>query len=197
MPGPRAQFFTLEEAVAVEALAERIFPATEDGPGAGDAHVTAYIDGQLAGPWGQGDRMYREGPFLTAEDSGHGWQSQLTPSEAYRYALAAIERYASREHGRPVGELDDAELDGILQSLSEGTVDTFSEELSAKAFFSLFLENVSEGLFCDPIHGGNHDFVGWRWIGFPGDPDAYGEPYVTRFGLDEPYVVEPRGIRTE
>jgi gluconate 2-dehydrogenase gamma chain len=25
-----------------------------------------------------------------------------------------------------------------------------------------------EGMFADPIYGGNKDKVGWKWIGFPG-----------------------------
>jgi len=29
-------------------------------------------------------------------------------------------------------------------------------------------EHAIEGLFCDPIYGGNRDAVGWRLVGFPG-----------------------------
>src|SRR5690349_8312079 len=35
-------------------------------------------------------------------------------------------------------------------------------------FFSLLRQNTIEGMFCDPIHGGNVDMVGWQLVGFPG-----------------------------
>lgn len=191
------RFFTLEEAAAIEALAERFFPCTDEGPGATDAKVVAFIDGQLASPWGQGDRMYREGPFAKADHAGHGWQSPLTPAEAYRYGLSALEDYVAREfNGRSIRELRDAELDDVLQILADGAIDTFGDELSAELFFTLLKDNIAEGLFSDPMYGGNHDCIGWRWIGFPGDPDSYGQPYATRFGLPSNYAVEPQALRS-
>ncbi len=32
----------------------------------------------------------------------------------------------------------------------------------------MLYENVMEGMFADPIYGGNKDKVGWKMIGFPG-----------------------------
>lgn len=34
--------------------------------------------------------------------------------------------------------------------------------------FDLLIRHVREGLFSDPIHGGNKDFAGWKAVGFPG-----------------------------
>ena len=59
----------------------------------------------------------------------------------------------------------------------------------------MFLANVAEGLFADPIHGGNRDVEGWRWVRYPGDPMAYGDPYFYFFSSwHTPYDVEPRGL---
>ena len=30
-----------------------------------------------------------------------------------------------------------------------------------------------EGLFADPVYGGNKDFAGWRLVGFPGAQPAF------------------------
>ena len=30
-----------------------------------------------------------------------------------------------------------------------------------------------EGMFADPVYGGNKDFAGWRLIGFPGGQIAF------------------------
>jgi gluconate 2-dehydrogenase gamma chain len=35
-------------------------------------------------------------------------------------------------------------------------------------FFAVLLEQTRRGMFGDPIHGGNRDFVGWDLIGYPG-----------------------------
>lgn len=193
MPEQGLKFFTLEEAVAVETLAERIFPETDDGPGAAEAGVTAFIDRELAGGWGQGDRMYRSAPFATPAHQGHAWQLPLTPAEVYRVSLAALEQHSAARYGKPVGELESGEADELLADLSGGAVPAF-EQFPGTVFFIMLLENVKEGLFADPSYGGNQGFIGWKWIGFPGDPDRYGEPYSKQFGDLSPYQVEPRGL---
>ena len=40
--------------------------------------------------------------------------------------------------------------------------------LQGRTFFTMLYENVMEGLFADPIYGGNKDKAGWKLIGFPG-----------------------------
>src|SRR5215472_530543 len=48
------RFFTDAQALVITAMAERIFPHDETGPGATDAHVLNYIDGRLVSAWGLG-----------------------------------------------------------------------------------------------------------------------------------------------
>src|SRR5665213_238222 len=50
-PGPW-QFFTPEEALAIEALADRLIPPDQQWAGGKDAGCAEYIDRQLAGPFG-------------------------------------------------------------------------------------------------------------------------------------------------
>src|SRR3954470_14000153 len=69
---PRIKFFTTYEFGLVTALAEVIWPTDDLGPGAKAAGVGFYIDGQLDGGWGRGDRWYMSGPFIQPPDSGHG-----------------------------------------------------------------------------------------------------------------------------
>ena len=51
-PGPW-QFFTPEEAAAVEALVDRLIPPDPQWPGGKDAGCAVFIDRQLAGPYGR------------------------------------------------------------------------------------------------------------------------------------------------
>ena len=45
---------------------------------------------------------------------------------------------------------------------------------SAPLFFNTVRTHVMEGLFADPVYGGNKNFEGWRQISFPG-----GQPFFT------------------
>jgi gluconate 2-dehydrogenase gamma chain len=187
-------FFTDIQARQVAAIAERIFPSGPNEPGAVDAHVVQYIDLQLTGEWGQGARMYQQGPFVRPDHTGHGWQSPMTPAQSYSYGLRALDEYTSREFGRQFADLLISQQDHALYEMSEDRIDTF-EELTGGDFFNLLRQNVIEGLFADPAYGGNYQLVGWRWVGYPGVASAHGADYATfieRF--DEPYSVEPRPL---
>src|SRR5690349_11291138 len=62
-PGPW-QFFTVDEARAVEALADRIIPPDPETPGGKDAGCAIYLDRQMAGPHGRGEGHYNRPPFM-------------------------------------------------------------------------------------------------------------------------------------
>jgi gluconate 2-dehydrogenase gamma chain len=141
------RFFTQAEALLVAAAASRIVPSDESGPGASEAGVVIYIDRQLAGPWGRDRYRYTHGPFEEDAPAEFGYQGKASPREIYREALKALEG---------LDELGAAEQDEALKKI-EGTV-----------FFSVLRRNTIEGMFCDPMHGGNIGMLGWQLIGFPG-----------------------------
>jgi gluconate 2-dehydrogenase gamma chain len=192
---PPLRFFNDAQARVITAMAERIFPHDATGPGATDAHVINYIDGRLVSAWGQGARTYRQGPFFQPQDSGHGAQSPMTPRDIYKDGLDALEVYCRRQFNQSFDTLQPSQQDDVLHALEQGTVDTFAT-VSAARFFAIFRQNVVEGLFADPLYGGNANLIGWRWVGFPGDPMVYGDPYgrlIDKFNT--PYNVEPQPLR--
>jgi gluconate 2-dehydrogenase gamma chain len=141
------RFFTEQEALIVAAAAARIMPSDETGPGAHEAGVVIYIDRQLAGPWGRDARRYTHEPFDDAAAAEFGYQGAASPQRIYREGLKQLAGF----EGLPPIE-QDARLVQIEQSV----------------FFELLRRNTIEGMFCDPLHGGNVDMVGWQLIGFPG-----------------------------
>lgn len=141
------RFLTESEALVIAAAAARIFPSDETGPGAQEASVAIYIDRQLAGPWGKDRHRYTHEPFDDNAPAEFGYQGKATPQQIYRDALGDLKGFT---------ELAQAEQDRKLKAI-ENTV-----------FFALLRRNTIEGMFCDPIHGGNVDMVGWQLIGFPG-----------------------------
>jgi len=64
--------------------------------------------------------------------------------------------------------------------------------ITSKAFSTMFLQNVLEGYFSDPIYGGNKDASAWKMIGFPGAHYDYSE-WVTAY--DRPVPVQTVGLR--
>jgi gluconate 2-dehydrogenase gamma chain len=142
------RFFTKSEALIVAAAASRIFPSDDSGPGANEAGVVIYIDRQLAGPYGRDRHRYTRAPF--AGDGAlpeFGYQGQAPPREVYREALKSLKDF---------DRLSPAEQDQKLT------------QIESSHFFALLRQHTIEGMFCDPIHGGNADMVGWQLIGFPG-----------------------------
>lgn len=183
-----------DDAAVIGAMADRVFPADSNGPGATELGVVNYIDGQLAGPWGTGERMYRQGPFHTPVDTGHGWQYAMTPSQAYSVALDAINRHTKSAYGgKTYDQLSHAQQDAVLTDMSNDKIPTFTT-LKGSDFFAMFLQNVKEGVFADPSYGGNRGVGGWELIRWPGDPMAHGDnqyKYVTDFNYYPPGPPQP------
>ena len=140
------RFFDENEALIVAAAASRIFPSDDSGPGAKEAGVVIYIDRQLAGPYGRDRDRYTQGPFESGPPE-LGNQDKATPREIYREGLKGLQGF---------DRLQPAEQDNALR------------QIESSSFFSLLRQNTIEGMFCDPMHGGNVDIVGWQLVGFPG-----------------------------
>jgi hypothetical protein len=85
-----------------------------------------------------------------------GWQ------EHYRDGLAAL--------GADFAEQDAAEQDARLDAIPD--------------FRALLYEHACEGMYGDPVYGGNRDGVAWRFIEFPGDVLPRGWTAVEVTGRD-------------
>ncbi len=140
------RFFTESEALVVAAAASRIFPSDDSGPGSREAGVSIYIDRQLAGSYGRDRFRYTQPPFEDAPPQ-FGYQGKATPRQIYRDGLNGLKGF---------------------QLLSPPDQDNALQKIESSVFFTLLRQNTIEGMFCDPMHGGNAGMVGWQLIGFPG-----------------------------
>jgi len=135
---------------SVRAVLARLIPTDENGPGATEAKVWRYIDRALA----------------------HDY-SELKP--LYTANLAALDKYSQQEHGHVFADLSGTEQDSVLTAVEAGHATGFTP--TSTEFFELIREHALEGMFGDPYHGGNANFVGWNLIQFPGildvNPVAY------------------------
>lgn len=137
----RLETFTSTEADTVDAMLGRLIPADANGPGAIEARVLRYVDRALSG--------------------------DLADSRpAYRAGVAATNAYTRSRFGEDFADLTAAQQDTILDEMERNVASGFSP--SSRAFFDLVREHALQGMFGDPVHGGNDDFIGWDLIGFYG-----------------------------
>jgi len=94
---PTYLFFNTDEVLFIEAACERLIPADDSGPGALGAGVPNYLDKQLGGSWGAGERLYRSGPWQLGTPS-QGYQLPFTPAELFHASLRAINRDLEARH---------------------------------------------------------------------------------------------------
>src|SRR5215831_10834233 len=194
---PALRFLTAWEFDYVTAMAETIWPTDDLGPGARAAGVGHYIDGQLSGSWGQGHRFYLNGPFFQPADSGHGWQIPMAPAEVYRAFLPGFDVYCKTTYGNPYTVLPADQQTKALTDLQTGKAAIQiggSTAFTSADFFSMFRQNVLEGMLADPAYGGNRDMVGWKWVGFPGDPMRRGDLYYEYVFSSKPYPYEHKPL---
>jgi gluconate 2-dehydrogenase gamma chain len=154
-------FLNAEEAAFIEAAVSRLIPADDKWGGAIEAGVPSYIDKQLAGAWGAGERLYRSGPWQPGAAS-QGYQLPFTPSELFRTALEAINK-ALTQAGTPFDKMSSDDQDAYLRGLEGGG--TSQAGVPSDIFFTHLWEATLEGFFSDPVYGGNRDMVSWRMIG--------------------------------
>ena len=182
-------FLTAPEAAFIEAAVDRFIPADDLTPGGTDCGVATFIDRQLAGAWGSGDRMYMQGPW----DKGvatQGYQSPLTPAELFRAGIAGTNAYCRKALQKDFDRLTADQQIKVLQDMEQGRVTI--DGGGAQEFFNLLLAAAMQGFFADPVYGGNRDKASWKMIGFPGVIAIYSEHIKTY--RNKKYDVEPKSI---
>jgi gluconate 2-dehydrogenase gamma chain len=140
-------FFNDADAATVAAFTERLMPGAPGKPGAHEANVLNYIDLALAGAYAD-------------------------QQEFYRHGLAALDAYCRKAEGAPFAALSAQRQDAVIAALEVNKAEGFTWP-TAPAFFATLRTHTVEGMFGDPIYGGNKDFAGWRLVGFPGAQFAF------------------------
>jgi gluconate 2-dehydrogenase gamma chain len=143
-------FFTPAEGEVVAAMTERIWPTTESSPGANEAGVVFYIDKSLSSFYRELKDMHREG-------------------------IASLDSYTTKTFGKSFSHLSAQQQDEVLSKMEKNAeeVRPFFSNPSAPVFFALIVKETREGLFTDPVHGGNRNFIGWKSIKYPGPKYYY------------------------
>ena len=133
--------FAAAESDTLNAIFARLIPTDANGPGATEARVGRFLDRMLRSEY-----------------------KALAP--VYEAGLAAVDEFSTSSFGAAFTALAPAQQDAILTAIEAGEAPGFSPD--SGTFFAMVREHALQGMFCDPVHGGNANFAGWDLIGYPG-----------------------------
>jgi len=174
------------EAAFVEALVNVLCPADTLTPSGVDCGLATFIDRQLAGGFGKGERYYMQGPW-SAGSPQLGIQSPLTPEQFFKAGLKSANDACSKQHGKTFDQLAPADANAFLQSLSSGPL--------AQWFNDLVYPLFTQACFADPIYGGNQGKVFWKMVGYPGLPAFHTQDMTAYRGKPFPGATNPQSIQ--
>ncbi|HLR08795.1 MAG TPA: gluconate 2-dehydrogenase subunit 3 family protein [Bacillota bacterium] len=209
----RMFFSRKEDFDTLAAATERIFPEDDLGPGAIELGVPYFIDKQLAGSWGTNAKAYMRDPFDqnehvyeyqhkdTRQDKAGPNTSTQAPTPTPRYqtrmnrgelflaGIRRIQEVSEEEYGETFVALDAEQQDKILQMFEAGEVEM--NAVAPVTFFNFLLQTTLEGVYSDPVYGGNKNMMGWKMKEYPGPRMGYTEEIEE----EEFIVMEPKSLR--
>ena len=194
LPVPEGGYQSLgpDEAGFIEALVNVMCPADDLTPSGVDCGLAIYIDRQLAGGFGKGERLYMRGPWKQGKPQ-HGYQLPLTPEQFFKAGVAVANEAAQRKFGQDFADLPPSDADAFLHDLADGKVDDARVPLGAW-FNELVYPLFVQACFADPIYGGNVGKVFWKMIGYPGLPATHAQDMVEFRGKPYPGAQDPKAI---
>jgi gluconate 2-dehydrogenase gamma chain len=194
LPAPSAGYesFSPDEAGFVEAMVDIMCPPDHLTPSGTDCGLATYIDRQLAGGYGKGERLYMRGPWKQGKPQ-QGYQLPLTPEQFFRAGIAAADKAAWAKFGKGFVALPVETADAFLHDVAADKVK--DARLSLGAWFNeLVYPLFVEACFGDPIYGGNLGKVFWKMIGYPGLPATHTRDMLEFRGQPYPGAQTPKSI---
>ena len=134
--------FSSQQRSTAAALFSTLFPADEIHPGATEIGVLDYVENLLAG-YGQ-DLL-----------------------EDYWQGLDCLQTAAEGRFRRSFAECNLEQQQELVRLLENGKLDACNP-LKQCEFMELAVAHMREGLFADPLYGGNRDKKGWKFLRHPG-----------------------------
>jgi gluconate 2-dehydrogenase gamma chain len=140
-----AAALTAAQAGVLDAFVERLIPTDAIGPGGKEAGVSAFIARSLAGGLSGGLKHL---------------------AGFYAAGLNAVDAYATSAYGGAFASLPADKQDAVLTDMAAGKATGFVPD--SATFFATVHEHALEGMFSDPVYGGNKNFAGWDLLNYPG-----------------------------
>lgn len=172
-------FFSPGEVPIVEALAELIWPGDDETIGGRDAGVAVSIDRALSGAYMDMQPVYRLGLEWVDQAANDEYGANLVDLDAEQQVaflethLGMPEPAASATPAAEASPVASLEVEGMPLPGGGATMLAGGdppEVADLDAFLQIVRTHVIEGLFADPVYGGNRDKRVWADL-------HYGGPY--------------------
>jgi len=185
----RTFFSRSEDFKTLAAAAERIYPEDDQGPGAIELGVPYFIDRQMGSYYGSNSRDYKKGPFEPLASDTHGLQEKMNRGEMLLAGIHRMQEVSQEEHDQAFADLDGEAQDEILKSFDSDDVEI--KGMRSRSFFTLLRNLTIEGVYSDPVYGGNKDMQGWKMIEYPGPRMGWGGQIES----EDFQTMEPESLR--
>ena len=184
-------FFTEGELAVIAAAVDRLIPPDDAGcPGAAAAGVPQYIDTFLDAFAYDPPRIFAGGPFSGRWGGDASFENWMTLGHmqelAWRTRIEGSQGLSEREFNGVVVGLQDRYREGLAVLGGDFvTLHTHEQDRrldASPAFKRMLYEHTCEGMYGDPVYGGNIDEVGWKMIDWVGDiqPRGYTDVEVSQ-----------------
>lgn len=134
--------FNESESAIISTVFDRLFPPDDAYPGAVGMGALNYLDKALNGAYTDDLKWYRIGLHLLDN--------------------CAILAYKTR-----FVDCDPVQQDNLLSQMEYGKLANFEYPPQVE-FFQMMLRHMREGVFSDPLYGGNTNKIAWRYLKHPG-----------------------------
>lgn len=209
----RMFFSRKEDFEVLEAATERIFPEDDNGPGAIELGVPYFIDKQLAGQWGMNAKAYMRDPFdqgKQVQDYEHQdvdqdkqgpnsstrapsptprYQTRLNRGDVFVQGLRRLEKESQDKFDKKFVDAEGDQQDEIFADFEKGKI--HMKGVEGITFFNLLRQTTLEGVYADPVYGGNKNMQAWVMKEYPGPRAAY----INEIESKDFIKMEPKSLR--
>lgn len=104
--------------------------------------------------------------------------------EVFKIGIRELQNYSHQNFDKGFTELEEDQQGAVLKDFAEDKAKLST--ISASGFFNLLRSVTLEGLYSDPLYGGNVDMDGWRMRNYPGNQMSYKDIIEKDFQEIEP-----------
>ena len=174
----------------ITAAVDTIIPADELSPSGSDCGVATFIDRQLAGAYGSGARLYRQGPFPKAKPE-LGYQLELNPREFFRAGIAAANEFTRKTYGKDFDRLSESDRDRRVQDAWR-RARRISRASPARCSSTRCCRSPWRASSPTRCTAATATWPAGRWSAYPGLPATYRDEIKTYF--NKKYDKPPQSI---
>src|SRR5699024_1751854 len=127
---------------------------------------------QLAGPFGSNKFDYMKGPVQEVKIAS-SYQTLMTRGEVIIEGLRKLNDESNKRHETKFPDLEGEQQDELLTAMEAGEIEL--QGVKSTTFFNLLRQLTIEGVYADPLYGGNKDMMGWKMKEHPGIRAGYSD----------------------